>query len=70
MNAKDVAKAEITLGYDTVRHLDRWLLANFYRLPSPELAQLRRDMMAIAADAEEQCLPQGWWRVYDQATTD
>jgi hypothetical protein len=64
--------AELVLGYETVKHLDAWLAHNVAegdeRFFGSERARLRELMLALAA-SDDTWLDRGWWRVYDEVSS-
>jgi hypothetical protein len=58
---------ELAVSYDTVRHLDQWLMTNFPRNHRDELAPYRTAMLRLIANDEEYWTQRGWWRVHDVA---
>jgi hypothetical protein len=64
-----MTKAEQTLGYETVKHLDAWLAHNVAEgdetFFGTERDRLRALMLELAAN-DDSWLDRGWWRVYDE----
>lgn len=54
---------ELSVSYETVRHLDTWLMQN-----DVASAALRQRMLLLVAADEAYWTERGWWRVHDIAS--
>jgi hypothetical protein len=57
-----MTNAELSLDYQTVKHLDAWLARE---LRADEAERVREAMLEFAA-SDVAWLDRGWWRVYDE----
>jgi hypothetical protein len=59
---------EMNLGYDTCRHLDRWLDRSLASWENRE--EIRAVMLKLAASDPDYWLDRGWQAVHDKAWWD
>lgn len=64
-----MTNAELQVSYETVRHLDTWLMQNVAneRQHPDTIAELRQRMLLLVAADEAYWTERGWWRVHDIA---